>query len=165
MRHSKNDVRKSEINKFIDCWLKSRNESFTSLKSKSFHCVELLSKEISKQSRPSKSIIILDFLIFWLLMEHWTLNLLSDPCSFFLIEDMEILDSYSLAVSNFKSVNKFSKFPVLFHSKQTLNLRRVEIEFSVKILISESIILVIKSVKLSHIMFSMLFSPRKFERI
>jgi len=71
------------------------------------------------------------FLLFALLLIDRSFDLFSDPFGFFFIEDMEILNSNSLAVSNFQGIDEFSEFPGLLHAEKALNLRGVEIKLSV----------------------------------
>jgi len=142
--HTDNKIDCSFINSCINSYFDTWNKTFTPFKTKSFHCVEFLCKEISEFVWPVKSIIEMNFLFISHPIKLDTFKVNTNPILNFSFGNVHEFDSNFTTISIFVSSNNISQLPILLLCENTAFIWKCNMKFTIQISFSKTILFIIK---------------------
>jgi len=144
--HTNNKVSCSIINSGIDADLHSGNKTIATLEAESFHGVELLRKEKAEIVRPVQSIVEGQFLNVSHAFVLNTFEVESNPVLNRAIRNVREFDTHLAAVGSAVSFDNVSELPDLLLLENGGFVGQLNVEFTVQVLLSETVVFVVKTV-------------------
>ena len=129
MRHTDNKITSAVFDSCVNSYFKSWNETFTSFESKTFHSVELLTKESSELVSPVQSVVEMEFFFFIHTVVLDTFKVDTDPILNFSIRDVRELNANLATIGCLVRCNNVFQFPSFFLRKNTTSVGEFDVKF------------------------------------